>query len=280
MLLIVAALEHELSGLRRELRLMGRAGATVASPTKESWDTGLPARRLELHVIGVGRGQAESRVRALLSSSRRVIGAGSPVALLLVGFAGAVDPALRVGDLLAPERYYLPGTDSPLGQGEPGGVFPLNAHGNFLEAHAGMLEQSRETIDWSGLAVAAGNSLTVGRPVSTPEAKKDILARYPVRAVNMEDYWVAQAAAEAGAPFLAVRSVLDTAQQGLPGYLVGLAESPFRAALTTAAMPWRVPAMLRLAGAMRAAQGSLTRFALAFALYDFSGVRGQATASK
>jgi hypothetical protein len=96
----------------------------------------------------------------------------------------------------------------------------------------------------------------------------------------MEDYWIAEAAAEAGVPFLAVRAVLDPARQGLPSYLIQRSARPAQVIHRTLIRPWRVPTLLRLAQQMKAAQGSLTRFSLAFIDYQLSAREDRSAVSR
>ena len=80
----------------------------------------------------------------------------------------------------------------------------------------------------------------------------------------MEDYWVAEVAAEFGVAFLSVRVVLDPAKQALPPWLLGLSRSNQKAALSLVARPWRIPTVVRLARQYPLVQGLLTKFALNF----------------
>jgi hypothetical protein len=127
-----------------------------------------------------------------------------------------------------------------------------------------MLGQGMQAATAAGQRWTRADSLTVDHLVATPEAKQAIRLRYPVGIVEMEDYWVAAAARKAGVPFLSARVVLDAADQALPGYLLGLSRSRVRAAVTVAAMPWRIPALLGLARRLPLAQKALTGFATAF----------------
>lgn len=241
MLTIVAAMEHELVGLRRELPLrQAKAGNGPSRPG------------LELQVIGMGRKRAQSRIRALLEDRDRSLESRDnlPHWLLLLGFGGAVDPALHPGDLSVPTRYYLDHREG--------------GDGDFLKPDDGMRRLAVASVAEAGRPVANLDSLTVEHLAADPEAKKALRQRYQVGMVDMEDYWVAQVAAEAGVPFLSVRSVLDSAHQTLPSYLLGLAEHRGKAVFTTVAMPWRIPTLWRLARQMRQPQHSLTRFALSF----------------
>lgn len=112
--------------------------------------------------------------------------------------------------------------------------------------------------------VVYADSLTVSDLVTAPSGKQAIRRRYPVGILNMEDYWVASVAQEAGVPFISARAVLDPAQQALPGYLAGIAGSRATASLAMMAMPWRIPTLVGLARQLRIAQRALTEFAMGF----------------
>jgi len=231
-LTIVAAIEPELAGVRRRLR------------TQES----LP---VDVRAIGIGRQGLAASVGRLLDSHR---GGGEAGLLLLLGFTGGLDPALKAGDLLVPTRYY-------------------HESGESVAADGPMWYQARVAAAEAGLCVVQGNSLTVERPAATPQAKRQLYRQHQVGSVNMEDYWVAEAAARAKVPFLAVRAVLDPVSQALPGYVLDLAGRPANVAFKVAFRPWRWPTLWNLAHLRSAAQASLTRFALSFINHQMTADR-------
>lgn len=222
MLTVIAPLEQELSGIRQALK--GRASLSV-----------------DLRVVGVGKKQAQAGVGRVLDARHWSSGDG----LLLLGFAGGLDPSLKVGDLLVPTSYY-------------------QESGALLLADTEMWQQARLAAAESTIPVVQGNTLTVDEVVSTPAGKKELYQLHQVSSVNMEDYWVAEAAAEAQVPFLSVRAILDPVYQELPGFVQGLAGRPVKAAFESVVSPWRVPTLLKLAGIRNSARASLTKFALAF----------------
>jgi nucleoside phosphorylase len=209
-----------------------------------------------LHVTGIGKERARSSVKKLLDSRQWSDEDG----LLLLGFAGGLDPALKSGDLVLSNRYYRAEGVSPFASEQQ----------NFREPDRNLYQQALEAAREASLPLSQGSSLTVDQVIATPEAKKAAQGQYQAANVNMEDYWVAEAAAEAGVPFLSVRAVLDPAGQGLPVYLMGLSEHPARAVYRTLPRPWRVGTLLRLARQAKTAQGSLARFALAFIDHELS----------
>ena len=263
MLTIVAAMEQELAGLKRAL-----------GPQ--------PPPGLDFHVIGVGRDRVEPGLRGLLPTLRQQRqGAEPPTELLLLGFAGGVDPDLSSGDLTLAGRYcrlltprgrrHLAITGTP----DPEVLERLRAEVaawnnrppqlKFLEPDPTMWQHAWDALAQEKLTAVETDSMTVEELVTNPGTKRELHRRYQVGTVNMEDYWVARSAAAAKVPFLSVRAVLDTAGQRLPSNLLGLSSrKPGWATLRAAAHPWQLPALLSLPRQMRLAQASLARFALAY----------------
>lgn len=227
MLAIIAATEYELAGIRRAL-------PAAASPI--------------LQVVGIGRRPAQAAVKKLLSNPEN---RPPPSQLLLIGLAGGLDPALRAGDLCLPFRYLRETRDGP--------AVP------FLEPNDAMYAQAVAALNAAGLNWRGGDSLTVNRVSAAAAAKAAQFRQYQAAAVNMEDYWIAQTAARCAVPFLAVRAILDTAGQGLPHYLLQLADAgPGSIAKEVAGHPRRIPELARLSWDAARARQSLTKFALAF----------------
>lgn len=248
MLTIIASMECELAGLRRELQPPRfRNGGQERT-------NGPQPRLVETYVVGVGRSQSQSSVNCLLTehlTDHRDLpdmGAEEPRELLLLGFAGAVEADLQTGDLILSQRYYRAESEEA----------------DCLSPDPAMMQRALEAAAEACLPANNRNSLTVKGLVATPEGKAELGRRYPVGVVAMEDYWVAAVAREAGVPFLSARVVLDPANQRLPGYLVGLAQAQYRAVLSAVAMPWRIPTLLGLGRQVRLAQQVLTQFALSY----------------
>lgn len=226
-------MERELSGLRRQLR---------------SYQHAVPFAPVELQVVGMGGDQAGRIVTYLLNrhpASGDALSA-SQTGIILLGFAGGVDPTLVPGTLAISPRYHQA------------------AGGNPQVPNPQMWRQALDAATDAGMLFDKSDSLTVERPVATAADKDRLFRGYQVGTVNMEDYSVAAAARDAGVPFLAVRAVLDPAGQGLPPYVLAMSGSPVKAIVGTAVRPWRVATMLQLGRQMRLAQFALTRFALAY----------------
>lgn len=227
MLAIIAATEYELAGLRR------------AQP---------PTPDVELQTVGIGRRAAQSAVKQLLT--RRDDNGRRIQRLLLIGVAGGLDPARRTGDLSLPFRYLRETKDGAA---------------DFLEPDETMYRQAVAALQSAAMDWHGGDGLTVAQITAAPADKAAQFRQYQAATVNMEDYWIARAAARYAVPFLAARAVLDTAGQSLPHYLLAMADAgPGQIAKTIAGHPRRLPALARLAADAARARQTLTKFALAF----------------
>ncbi len=259
MLAIVASMEQELARLRPELASRGVGRMASGQP--------------ELYVIGIGKANSRNNVDALLSR-HDANQTGEPIQeLLFLGFAGAVDPALRTGDLVLASRFHQANV-TPTGQrAEQENGTGAGSKQQLAPARAAdgkMFDLGVKAASEAGLEVSPTDSLTVDRLISTSAEKLELARHYPVASVNMEDCWVAEAAAEAGVPFLAARVVLDLAGQDLPAYLPTLARSRRTATIGAVIRPWRIPRLLGVADQMRQCQRVLARFAV-----SYLGVSGQ-----
>ena len=232
MLIVVASMEQELTGLRRELREIEDA-------------TGISSQ-VEFQVLGVGPERAGAAMAALLEDRRSKVDG-----VLLVGVAGGVDPELETGDLLLADRHALQNGAS---QGA----------GQAIKPDADMLQSAQKAALELSVPIFNGGSLTVDHLVAEPHERESLRTEHQVSSVNMEDYRAAEAAQNAGVPFLSVRVVLDTASQRLPGYLPGLARSRYKVVTKILLMPWRIPTMLRLKQQLQLCQAVLTNFGVSY----------------
>ena len=181
---------------------------------------------VSLDIAGIGRRNiADAVCRAA---------AGGADAVITAGFCGALDPGLRTGDLHIAGEFRI--SDAAAGRG--------------ILADAGLIAQLRASAPDAG----GGASVTVS-VIAQPECKAALWQAGAGVSVNMEDYWAAMAAADAGIPFAAVRAVLDTAGQALPEYLADSdgGVRPARIAATLPVHPGRAPELVRLARQSRLA---------------------------
>jgi adenosylhomocysteine nucleosidase len=230
LLFVVASMEPELAGLQRELE-------AAESPR----GVGIP---VEFHFVGVGPRRAGSAMAEALSRTKR-----KPEGVLMLGVAGAVDPGMESGDVILADTYALDTKEDTSADISP---------------DPGMLEVAEAAAADLRMPVSRASSLTVDHLIVEGQERRELREKYKVGSVNMEDHAVASAASRAGIPFLSVRTVLDTAEQSIPGYLPGLSKG--RGAVFTEIMlkPWRIPTLMRLKSQMDLCQSVITRFGMTY----------------
>lgn len=167
-----------------------------------------------------------ARPERALALARQLLDAGAR-AILSVGVAGALDPGLRPGDLLAPQavRY---------------GPLTLAADPALVAALA--RDCGARVVD----AVAGVDAVA-----ATPQDKAALRAATGAGLVDMETHGVARACAAAGRPWAALRAIADDAATALPGWTAALIGPDGRVRALAAAWgalthPADLPALLRL----------------------------------
>ena len=143
---------------------------------------------------GIGRARAQA-------AAEMVFNQVEPKGVVSMGFAGGTTPELRGGDLLIATDVHSFDPD-------------VVASPPWYSCDAGLIDAARSAAQ-GRLPVHVGGLLTSSTVVG-PEAKRDLGHRFPVLAVDMESYWVAEAAAKHGAPFLAVRGTSDEVLDHVP----------------------------------------------------------------
>ncbi len=221
MLAIVAPMTTELSGIRREVRDAEARGAS-------------------LHVSGVGKDRVTASLNRIMDQA--------PDGVIMVGFCGATDPALKTGDLHVANLFHA--TD--------GGNIPSRA----IAANESLTATLTDAAHANGRRIVTAPSATVPA-VAGIVTKSAVYASLDAASVNMEDYWAACAARSVGVPFASVRAVLDTADQELPPWVSLYARNPRRAAWGLVTHPGRVPTLLHLRRQAELARRQLTRCLLA-----------------
>ncbi|TLZ59132.1 MAG: purine phosphorylase, partial [Gammaproteobacteria bacterium] len=141
-----------------------------------------------LVVSGMGGAAAASGARQLVDAGAR--------ALLSWGVAGGLDPALPAGAL------FLPGE-------------VISADGVVYQTAREWRETLAATVA-SCHPVTGGRLLTSRRPLGSAADKSIAFSETGAAAVDMESAAVAEVARAQGLPFLAVRAIVDTANDPLP----------------------------------------------------------------
>jgi adenosylhomocysteine nucleosidase len=215
-LAIIGAMSEEVAPLRAAL-----VAAEGRAQGPWSWERGtLDGVPVLVAACGIGKVNAAALTQALLAEGA--------AAVLFTGVAGAVDPTLRVGDLVVAEDALQHDVDVRA-LGYALGQVP----GESLQWRADA--QLRTLLERAGHAVATAEGLhcLVGRVVSgdsfiaDPARVRALRVDFGATCAEMEGAAVAQVCAGWGVPWAIVRSISDTADQS--------AEVDFRAFTAIAA---------------------------------------------
>jgi adenosylhomocysteine nucleosidase len=189
---------------------------------------------------------------AAAGNAARLLATGGVGALLSWGMAGGLDPALAAGTLVLPATVISPG--------------------GILFTTAPEWRQRVSSAIPPPHPVCSGRLLTCAEPLGSLEAKLLAFRRNAAVAVDMESSAIAEVAAGARLPFLAVRAIVDTATDEVPRAALA-ALTPGAGALrigrllaALARSPAEGAALVRLGGCYRSARRALTAVARSGAL--------------
>ncbi len=195
-LLILAADRRELSGF-------GALRPAPNAPMRRVFEIDLPGGPAVLAAGGTGREKARRAVERLSDDF--------PVsAVVSVGYVGALDPALAIGDIFLPRRVTIP---QPPAQQPPQQAMQQAMEYPVTLPYA---VKNGVAVAESGVAVAVGGTLITIDRVAQTAAEKARLHAAGADAVDMEAAAVAAVAARRGLEFFCVRAVSDTAQTDFP----------------------------------------------------------------
>ncbi len=194
---------------------------------------GLDPGQLPLVLSGFGPENAASAARALADRGA--------TALISFGFAGGLDPALKVADLILAELVV----------GEGGATLSPDPD---WQASASRL--------FAGLNVLPVPLFSGRAVIAKPEDKTRLYQETGAFAVDMESFAVGDVAGELGLKFLVLRAILDPANQIIPesalaGYSQDGTISKKDIASALMARPQDMPAMIQLGIDNRKAQQTL-----------------------
>jgi nucleoside phosphorylase len=180
-----------------------------------------------LHLLKLGSGPAHSA-----SVLERALAGLEATRILVIGYAGALDPDLKQGELVAVDRADLLSEESwgaPLSEIGLGGSWPLPDAGMLYSlAHA------------AGLPARRGSVLTSPCIIGAPEQKRMLFQKFHDAIVDMETAALARIASALAVPLGCVRAVSDEAGDDLFAFLSYDPDSGSfqRAAKTLAAGGW------------------------------------------
>jgi len=193
MLAIMGAFGQEIVDLRRQMVIE----EVVARRDCRLYRGKLKNRDTLLVQTGMGRERAENATQFMLERY--------PVtAIISLGFAGALAPELRIGDVVVCSTLHgQPG----LGQEEQR-LEPLSPDANLLSlASQGPGDRA--------IRFRLGCGVTVLQLNSSTQKMQGLNETFHADIVDMESYWIARIASARQIPFIAIRSISDNLQSSV-----------------------------------------------------------------
>jgi adenosylhomocysteine nucleosidase len=180
-----------------ERRALAGAGAGAARSVAVIVALGVEHASLRARLAGAGLNLLQSGPGPERAAGAAVaaLAAGAD-ALVSCGFAGGLEPRLRPGAVIVPRRVTTP-------------------EGASYDTDPAWRSAAVQALG-AQLAVSEGDLLGVPAALLTSAAKLAAAATYGAAAADMESAAIAAIAARAGAPFLALRVIIDTAADALP----------------------------------------------------------------
>ncbi|GEM_PF-680872 len=175
---VFGALGLELKGIARRLESPAPHASLPDCRTGSLGET-------TVHLVrtGVGRNAARAVDKALRALE--------PAFAVCLGTAGALTPALKVGDLVAAREVLLDGQPS-------------------RPCDPALVEEATKA------GAREGACLTVARPLCLPEDKKQAGAAHRAHVCDMEAWHASGPALQRAVPFLALKAVSDGVKDALP----------------------------------------------------------------
>ena len=196
---------------------------------------------------GMGKERAESATQLVLQRY--------PVtAVISLGFAGALSPELTIGDVVVCSTMHCASG-------------PVGWHGEVEAYHADAVLLALASVT-AGEGVPRiprlGTGVTVRHLASSTQKMQALGIGLRADTVDMESYWIARIASARQVPFIAIRSISDTMQQGVHPFdriLTSDGRLLWRsAALCFLLHPWYLINVFTLFRNTRRAERNLTAF--------------------
>ena len=183
---IFGAVKEEIAGIKQAMNISDhmRLGKTSAWPGK--WGK----QSIVLVRSGVGQQRAED-------ATLQVIDRFKPSTLVSIGYAGAVQSELNVGDLVI--------ADTIIEEKKKGEYSP----------DTDWLNRAKDVSCPEGFKAVVGGLLTVDNVIHDSLSKQELGKNYSVQAVEMETSAIAKVAEEKDVPLLSLRVISDRLDQEL-----------------------------------------------------------------
>lgn len=188
---ILGAVSEEIVGVKKKMRIFDRISLGKTQAWKGKWQ----GKDIILVRTGVGRQKAKYAIRQVIEKLE-------PEAIISMGYAGALNAGLKVGDLFI-ANYILDEQNHSI----PFKVEdPPNSKWLALAKNISLVEE---------LKIKFGTLVTANSVIYSPQAKQDLGKQFQAEAVDMETIEIAMLAREKKMPFLSVRAISDAVDDEL-----------------------------------------------------------------
>ena len=224
-------------GIITAMRVEARCITSLRLPFNQRISLGESAA---IWLCGIGEEAAREAAGGLIRGGAR--------ALMSFGFAGALDPGLRPGHLILPESVHA---------------------GQSLQVDLSWRDSLRQCLP-AHLNVTGGILAASREMLTSAIAKHELAQTTGACAVDMESAAVAEAAAHAGLPFLAIRAISDPVDFSPPPVLLD-AVRPDGSADLVRLLPLLVRGSLTVGTLLRLAMGSRAACSTLSAVVRYAG---------
>ncbi len=254
MLLLIAALSEEVSGILRSADFQSVESPDSLLAYRLQSEPGSQKLDVALVLTGTGRERATA-------AARWAFGEFSPSAMMSIGFGGGTMETLQPGDLvLGTQLFRLDG--SPF-------YWDADQLGDPLVPDRQLLRAARNAVEVAGIDFELGPIINLPTVAKTAGMKRWIGEELGGACVDMESFVVCEVAADEGVPFVALRTIVDTAEMDLPGLVGQIDQAPTGGRVIPAIKylvrnPLELTSLTRLGRAAARARRSLTGFFIEF----------------
>jgi adenosylhomocysteine nucleosidase len=232
---IFGAVKEEIAGIKQAMNISDHMHLGKTSAWTGKWGK----QSIVLVRSGVGRQRAED-------ATLQVIDRFQPSTLVSIGYAGAVQPDLNVGDLVI--------ADTIIEEKKKGKYSP----------DSGWLNRAKDVPCPKGFKAVVGGLLTVDNVIHDSLSKQELGKNYSVQAVEMETSAIAKVAEEKDVPLLSLRVISDRLDQELldsSSFLGSDGEiSTLKAGWYVLTHPGSIKSALSLSSQTQIATQALTKF--------------------
>lgn len=271
MLIIFGALELEISGLLKLVKVknVNRWGSIIIYEGNIRYVDDASDETIILIKTGMGKDNAQKAIKLFKDNYLdSIVRAGClKREILIVGFCGATNEKLNVGDIVL---YKL------IKNLELNDSLEYTCSGE-LSSNELLSIYSKDTncdkVKEYKYRLFEVNGATVSEVISDSNTKRHIGRKFGVQAVDMESYWIGKFAAENNIPFYIIRSVSDSLEENIPGFLINFSgekmlSSVLRLALIVIKSPGKIFLITRTMKNIKRAKDNLNKL-----MKDFITIR-------